>query len=313
MHIMALTLKTWRWFPVTLLGILFSDSALAAYLANPGTCLTSAVSITSMEKSPLDGVDPIFPTSTFNPGSVYATSCFGVVEGNDFANPTENIGRFGDGMLNSEPFNKSEASISPTQFISASQLLDLDKNGVPTDPGWILLGKVETGSNTSYTMDGYDKPFNNLIDDILTFSMKCTASTDDDPCEKGTWSLETELDIVDKVQSLLGRSSFDHLAFVLKAGSKDDGGFAIYDFDFNILLQNLLAQTNGAVGFDYETPYSFKGEWSTKDLAWKNLSHVSVWVRDPLENQVPSPATLALVGLGLLALSLTSKKQKTQH
>ncbi len=271
-----------------------------AYLTNPGTCTTDSATIVSMEESPLDGANQVFDLS---PGGRSATSCFGVITGlNDPADPSPNIGELGDGLLNGEG-----GLIDPLQFIQPGQLLDLDGDGNPTDPGWIFLGKVESANGQDeYVMDGYNKPLN--IDDILTFSLKCTSATGD-VCREGTWSLETELDIVQTVQTVLGRSSFDHLAFVLKGGN----AFAIYDFDFNILLQELLAAGSG---FDFETPYSFTGTWNMDDFVFPNdngrggldpraMSHVSVWVRDPLDaTSIPEPGTIGLVALALVGLAL---------
>lgn len=269
-----------------------------AYLSSPGTCTNDSVSINSMERSPLDGVGVIFTGLSIN-----ATSCFGMIEGNDqggLSAPNPNIGELGDGLLNGQ-----ENIVSPTQFISADQLLALNADGIKNDPGWIYLGSVEsTDDKTSYTMDGYSKPLN--IDDILKLTLACTASGDD-ACVSGTWTLETRLDIIDKVQAVLGRNSFDHLAFVIKSSTE----WAIYDFDFNILLQQLIAA--GGTGFDYVTPYSFTGSWNTDDFVNKKdisqaFSHISVWARDPLPtNDMPLPGTLALVGAALLALGFSRK------
>lgn len=285
--------------PIALLGLLASTDA-AAYLTNPGNCTTDSVTIKTIEKSPLDGNGVIFsspPASAIN-----ASSCFGLVEGNDsgnLSNPNPNIGQLGDGLLNGQ-----RNIISPTQFINSSQLLDLDKNGTATDPGWIYLGKVESGG--ANTWSGHDKPLN--IDDILDVTMTCTGSGSDS-CKQGTWTLETSLDIIKEVQQVLGRNAFDHLAFVIKAGNR----YAIYDFDFNIIAESLI--DSGL--FDFTTPYSFTGNWDTGDFPnpngnnTQNMSHISLWARDPLPtNNVPAPGTLALTALGFIVLSLSMRRQK---
>lgn len=285
---------------VAVLGCLISTGA-SAYLINPNTCTTDSFAITKMETSPLDGNGVVFEA----PPNVDSTSCFGVVDGNDhqggLSAPNPNIGELNDGLLNGEG-----NIVSPLQFISASQLLDLDGDGTATDPGWLFLGSVDGGGSGIFVMDGYNKPL--AIDDILALTLTCTGAGGD-ACTIGTWTLTTELDIIDVVQALLGRNSFDHLAFVTKSAQ----GFAIYDFDFNIILQSLLDA--GGAGFDYVTPYSFTGIWNTDDFTnqrgnSQNYSHISVWARDPLSTtQVPVPGTLALLGLGLVVFGFVRRRK----
>lgn len=118
--------------------------------------------------------------------------------------------------------------------------------------------------------------------------------------------MSTEADIVDQAQEVLGdRNAFDHLALILKAGN----GYVVYDFDFNILAPQFLGAE-----FNYETPYTFSGSWSTADLGNKGLSHLSVWARDPIpepgeSNEAPAPASLALLGIGLSALALLRRRK----
>lgn len=276
--------------PVAALLVLLPSAASAAPVCNTG-----AVTINKIEQSPLDGQGVIYA------GNQNATLCVGPIGGNDSGNlqpKNGNIGRLNDGLLNGQG-----GVLSPTWFNNAatpSPLLDLDKDGVATDPGWIYLGK---GTPGGAPFEAYTQPLD--LASILNIEFACTVSDKGKKdCSKGSWSLATSLDIIDIVQDLLGRNAFDHLAFVLKAGNN----YAIYDFDFNML-------SAGLPGFNYSTPYSFTGTWNTGDLGNKDISHISVWARDPVPqasttpNEVPEPGMALLVGLGLAGAAAARRRR----
>jgi hypothetical protein len=62
--------------------------------------------------------------------------------------------------------------------------------------------------------------------------------------------------------------------------------------------------------FDLGIPYTLTGTWNMGDFMnpagnnQQDISHISVWARDPITplNEVPEPAGLALFGASLLAL-----------
>lgn len=301
-------------FVVSAFTCLSMSQALAAFITPTGKCSLDSVTITSIEVSPLDGQGKLvgFPKTN-------ATSCFGMADGNnDSVQVGDNIGALNDGLLNGEIIKQSGLGMNPNFFLtSGDKLLDLNGDGIVTDPGWIELGRsAGAGKTVNYnTITNGTKtlaigsvlelgltltcppPLTQANNDAKKISgPKDTALTSPE-CSSGTWFLSTKTNIITEVQKVLGRNSFDHLAFVFKAGTE----WAVYDFNFNLLP---------AGSFDFVTPYSFTGTWNTDDFGGgKELSHFSIWARDPApaDNKVPEPATLALLAVGLLALRLGKK------
>lgn len=289
---------------VQLLAIAGSALAFLPLQAQAASCSVNQVTINKIEVTPLDGQGIVYQA----PPPLTSTGCVFVDGQNDTGTllPTNNIGELNDGVMNGEG-----GLLSPTQFTANNPvpLMALNADGLVNDPGWIRLGEVG-GDVTTFKYEdvkGYG------IDNLLSVSMTCT-SGGTDQCLAGTWSLETKSNIIELVTNLLnGRKSFDHLAFILKAGN----GFAVYDFDFNVLAADIVAWQAahpGSSQFDFDTPYAFTGTWSDGDFLnpnnnnFKALSHMSVWVRDPVTtNTVPAPGTLLLLGAALLAMGLQKR------
>lgn len=294
-----------KYLPILALG-LAAASVNAAVLnptpiANTGSCTFGSVAITSMFSS-TDGAQ-VLPAGA----SIDSTKCFGVIAGNDAQNgtntPTPNLGYLGDGLLNGG-YLKNGSYVDPGFFLTDGSTYQALKDPTQAvDPGWIMLGTLGSGLGK---MDGYTVTNGSTtldLDSVLSFTMNLN----------GTWSLNTKSDIVDTLNAagMFNRSYFDQLAFVIKAGSgaKDkNGGWAIYDFNFNKLLTQLPV---GA--FDLMQPYSFTGTWNTADFGGKSISHMSLWARDPISTpstDVPLPGTVFLMGVGMLALGVVRRKAR---
>jgi hypothetical protein len=268
--------------------------AAAAPASTAPSCNTSNVQLTGITVS---GTNTSLYNAAVNGGPLSAAYCVGA-SGNDSGtlDPRgNNIGELGDGLLNGAGNKWTDA-----QWLDRFPKLDLDGDGVATDPGWIYLGKADgMGSAGTYVMDGHSRPID--IDSVLKMTFQCAGK-----CNSGTWSLTTSPDLGDWIEDILGRSTFDHLALVLKAGNN----FVVYDFDFHALAA-------GIPEFDFQTPYSFTGTWATGDLGNKSISHISTWARDPVltdtpENpsEVPEPASVVLFGLALAGLSLVRRRAR---
>jgi len=258
-------------------------------------CTTDSATLDSITNLPvIVGPNPPNLLST----SYNATSCIGVYDhGNDDAmglsEPNPNIGQLNDGILNGEG-----DLLNGLEFIDPSDLQDLDGDGIFTDPGWIHLAHYTPGGIT-YDTAGPSPLADIVLDigDLLILSFTC----DNSDCTELDWVLETKLDIIDQVQSLLGEATFDHLAFSIKASN----GFAVYDFNF---VDIFAAEANPLLNFN--TPYILSGTLNTGDFmnaqgGFQQISHMNIWARDPSDTtEVPEPSTLGILGLGVLIMAI---------
>ncbi|MAI63619.1 MAG: hypothetical protein CL600_01850 [Alteromonas sp.] len=238
-----------------------------------------------------------------NGNSISSTACAGLFDGNDHPLPTYNTGISGDGLLNGETHKKGSPWFASTgAFITEDDLQDLDGKGGVNDPGWIYLGKDDGNGNgfgvtdlTNWYLNG--ETFE--LDKYLGVEFSCAKG-----CVNGEWSInffKPEEMLRELSSTIFGNSFFDHLAFSFKVGNET----IIYDFNFNLINDEI----NGV--FDLSAPHNFSGKYDLSGLSKKDISHISLWARDPVNAvSVDEPSNLALFFTGFLLLGSLRRKLK---
>lgn len=212
--------------------------------------------------------------------------------------PKTNLGYAGDGVLN----GSNPSAFQGGAFITASQLQDLHGDGSANDPGWIMLGQYNMGNGNcgNFIPSAIDPEQSSNIAQMGFFSATEAHRKGKDSGNglgHGTWSFTPDAQVAQRAAAILGANWFDQMALAFKLGND----YVAYDFTTAQFRQTLtssspIMQWSGT----YDVSTFQKGS---------DFSQITFWIRDPagLSNvsAAPEPASMALVGLGMLGICAT--------
>lgn len=234
------------------------------------------------------------------------------------SDPSPNIGQYEDGILNGQMAELKGPEHTPVRILTGLEfvgpggvdgydLQDVDKNGLDNDPGWIhLAGYDEEKDEVTY--DTVENPTGDLeLSTLLTFNIDWTSPYNNPTY--GGWELALDRAVMADLVGQGDSGMFDRLAISLKSSTS----FAVYYIDLSKIIDS-------ADALNYATAYVLGGTFNLNDFpnkeinptAVQGLSHFNIWARDPSPRDlvVPEPATMLLMGFGLLGLAGIGRRKK---
>jgi hypothetical protein len=201
------------------------------------------------------------------------------------------------------------ATLTSTAAFAGTSICDADPGNPVANCGF------ETGDFTDWTLSGaYALSQSNLfgVDSYDAYSGGYGAYFGNTASTPGTYSAANNLVVSQDVTLEVGREYT--LSFFLAQSTPTFTGYTNhFDVAFDgvtLLSETAAPATNGFV----EYTYMVTGEYGPNLLAFSAQNDDGEWSLDDIElNQIPEPSSVAMLGVGVLALGLAATRRRRIH